>query len=53
MKLAMKELKRTEKPSLPLGRQKTSYKQHIFTQKKVADVPGTAQRVSGAPVVMV
>lgn len=28
-----------------------SYKQHIFTQKKVADVPGTAQR-AGMPVVI-
>lgn len=51
-KLATLELKRNGKPSVPLGRQKRSYKQHIFTQKKVADVPGTAQRASGVPVVI-
>lgn len=51
-KRATKELKRNGKPSLPLGRQKRSYKQHIFSQKKVADVPGTAQRASGVPLVI-
>lgn len=53
MKVAVQELKRNVKPSLPLGRQKKSSEQHIFTQKKVADAPGTAQRTSGVPVVII